>query len=132
MLRFGKLHRKAPHVNMIPVINVIFLLLIYFLMQGSLQQVEVVDVKPPVSQNGKSLVADPVQVTISKDEIAIGTTKISEHELFEKISELAKDNPEKQILLKADANLDSVRFISILKTIKQAGVTNVYMVTMAP
>lgn len=132
MLRFGKLHRKAPHVNMIPVINVIFLLLIYFLAQGSFKSVETIAVTPPVSQNGKSLVADPVQVTISKDEIAIGSTKIEEHDLFEKISEMAKENPEKQILLKADAKLDSVKFLSILKTIKQAGVTNVYMVTTSP
>jgi biopolymer transport protein ExbD len=132
MLRFGKLHRNSPHVNMIPVINVIFLLLIYFLMQGSLQQADSVPVTPPVSESGKQLVADPLQIIITQDSILIGANKIEEHELFEKLSELAKDNPEKQFLLKADAGLDSTKFISLLKTIKLAGVTNVYMVTTAP
>lgn len=101
-------------------------------MQGSLKTVDPVAVTAPKSESGRPFVADPLQIFISEDAIFIGQNKIYEHELFERISELAKENPEKQFLLKADADLDSTRFIRILKTIKQAGVTNVYMVTTAP
>jgi biopolymer transport protein ExbD len=132
MLRFGKLHRKTPHVNMIPVINVIFLLLIYCLMQSSIKEADAIPVSAPVSESGKTLVADPLQVIVTNDAIIFGASKIEQHELFERTAALAKESPEKQILLKADAGLDSVKFISILKTIKQAGVTNVYMVTTSP
>jgi biopolymer transport protein ExbD len=45
------------------------------------------------------------------------------------LSQIASENPSRQVMLKADAQLDSTRLIGILKIIKQAGVTNIYMVT---
>ena len=117
---------------MIPVINVIFLLLIYFLMQGSAKQIDAIPVNAPVSINGKSIVADPAILLLTKDTLMLDGKKIPETQLRQKLEELAAKSPEKQVMVKADAKLDSTKFISVLKIIKQSGVASAYMVTTSP
>lgn len=116
---------------MIPIINVIFLLLIFFLAQGSFKQAEPLGVKVPVSSSGQSLGADATQIFLTKDGLQIGSEAVDDETFKGELQEIARQNPSHKFLLKADAGVDSTRLIEVLKLVKQAHVENLYMVTAA-
>jgi len=131
MLKFGKSKRKSPEVSVIPVINVVFLLLVFFITQGSLKKVDPV-FSAPVSSSGKAVGAKVLEITIDQERILIGTEVISESELKTTLTDMARTDPDREVLLKADANLDSIRLLEVLKIIRKAEINNLYMVTLPP
>lgn len=114
---------------MIPIINVIFLLLIFFLMQGSFKQNDPVAVEIPSSTHGQPVGADAAQIFLTSTGVSIGDKPVDDATLKNDLEEMAKENPGRKLLLKADSNTDSTRLIEILKIVKQAGLENLYMVT---
>jgi biopolymer transport protein ExbD len=128
MLEFGKIQRRSPRVNMIPIINVVFLILIYFITQGSFEKADPIAVNVPYSSTASAVSADPVLVYVTANELVLDKENVTPEILRAKLAEIAEKTPNKQVLLKADANLDSTKLIQLLKVIKQAKINNLYMV----
>lgn len=128
MFKFGKIRRRTPEISLIPVINVVFLLLVFFITQGSIKDGESL-ISAPVSTSGKAIGTKALEIIIDAEQIFVDAKVISEEQLKTNLTNLAKTDPEKEILLKVDANLDSTRFLQVLEIVKQAGIANLYMVT---
>jgi len=131
MLKFGKSKRKTPEVSVIPVINVVFLLLIFFITQGSLEKVDSI-VSAPVSSSGIPVGTKALEVIIDETRIILDEKTVTAEELKATLISMAKTDPEREVLLKADASLDSTRLLEVLKVIRQAEINNLYMVTLPP
>ena len=73
--------RKIKHkdlresINLIPMINLIFLLLIFFLLTGVIQKKDTVDVNIPESFYGKKKIEEKEVLTIKKDGSLIWNNK---------------------------------------------------------
>mgnify|MGYP000676843875 CR=1 FL=1 len=119
-------------INLVPLINVIFMLLIFFLMAGSIQKFEIIQVDLPIANSGKVLDEGHLVIVLGKyDEVLLNDELIDLKDLPAKAGKLLKDNPRKIISLKADAKLEAKRVIDIMNLLREAGGQNLSLVTQS-
>lgn len=122
--------RRQPVISMIPLINVVFLLLIFFLVAGTVEKIDVIDVELPEAVSGELADTGPVEVLLGRhDEIIINDRPVAFDALGEAVAELLADQPDRLITLKADARMDAPRMIQVMDAIKQAGGVNLALTT---
>ena len=126
---FGKSEKKKIEINIIPIINVIFLLIIFFVLAGTFKRADAVPINAPFSVSGSAVYTSPVEVMVSEHELIYDLELVSEEDLKAKLFELVKDDPNREVMLKADKDLDARKLIDTLDIIKKAGVKNLYLVT---
>lgn len=128
-MNFHKTDKKAIEINIIPIINIVFLLLIFFIAAGTLKNNDVIAVNAPVSTSGSEVASDPIEIIINRDDIIINLELVSQKDLGFVLNDLLATDPETEIMLKADAKLPATRLVEILQLIRKANGKNLYLVT---
>lgn len=119
---------KEP--GLIPLINIVFLLLVFFLVAGSIEKFDVIPIDLPMAKNGKRLTDGEVVILIgSQKEIVVNDDFVPPSAFLATMQEHLRGNPNKIISLKADERLPATFMISIMNQIKQAGGTNISLIT---
>ncbi|WP_348673106.1 biopolymer transporter ExbD [uncultured Abyssibacter sp.] len=115
--------------HLLPLINVVFLLLIFFMLVGAIAVPERLDVLPPSSVSafqpndvGLELVIDQKGDVLVDDEIVT---------MERLVSRLSGENAPDRVRLKADANLSATGVLDVLDILRDAGVAHVQLVTVA-
>lgn len=140
-MAFGKPRRRPADEDqrVLPLINVVFLLLIFFMVAGQLSKTDAVKVEPPVSDSEKEAAEPPLQILITADgRIVLGGAEIAPDALSSKLGTILNANggttPNAQggtVHVKADGAVDAVTVITVLDRIKAAGATKVNLLTTA-
>ncbi len=131
MLEMERRRKPLRRINMVAMIDIVLMILIFFLMAGSFQQFEVIDVTPPVAAGGKALSGGPIVVLLGRyDEIVINDDPMSLDQVQATLGKLLKSNPERVVTIKADARMDAQRMIALMDEVKLAGAVNVSLVTV--
>jgi len=117
-------------LTVLPMVNVVFLLLIFFMLVGRVGPKEEFQITPPVSQSGQLESGQPVRVEIDRGGVmALDGRIIDTTELIVMITDLLRQDPSTQIQLKADAGLDANRLIRTMETLRLIGVAKLTLVT---
>ena len=117
--------RSASDDNMIPLINIVFLLLIFFMIAGKISSSEAVHVEPPLSSRDTPLVEKPLIVLVDANgEISIGGESIGLDELQQLFQTLPKED-KADISVKADKDLSVKDLQSVLHKLQAEGVGNI-------
>lgn len=120
--------RRASDDANLPLINLVFLLMVFFLLVGTLAAPEALQVEPPVSQQlpRDRADADPDGLVIAADgRMALGAETLTDAGLDARLSKWAQENPGTHLRLKADANLEARTLVRILRRLRAAGVEHV-------
>lgn len=116
-------------VQMAPLIDCVFLLLIFFLVATSLKKIEkVVEVEAPISPVGVSRpVSDDMRViTIDEDNnVYWGAEPIGQGALMKKIRELVAEDPARRVMIACDQRTDMSAFAQVHGMCKFEGLQNV-------
>lgn len=135
-MQLGKaIQHKKPNQddNLIPLINIVFLMLIFFMVAGHISESDPIKVQPPGSVSEQQSELKPLTVVISTEgEIAVGQEQVSEQELAAAITqqfEQADDPQAFRLLVKVDANLAVEKLQHVLSLIKQTGVKRIALAT---
>jgi len=125
-----RIHDKNPDqeegINMTPLIDMVFLLLIFFLVATTVAQEErEADVKLPGTSSIQPLSAEPRQVivNIQEDGTSIVAGRAYDHgALQELLANTIKTNPDKEVLIRADER-GLVKYLAgVVSVCRQAGV----------
>jgi biopolymer transport protein ExbD len=124
-------HKQTQReLGLIPMINVVLLLLVFFLVAGSIEKFESLHVELPVAKNGKMLSDGQVVVILgSQKEILMNDEFVSPGGFTAAMKEQLKDNANKIISLRADQRLPASFLINIMNQIKASGGTNISLIT---
>ncbi len=128
MIRNNKLTRKKnidDSVNLIPMINLVFLLLIFFLLTGVIQKKEDPTIIVPESKQGirKNNITNSQTIQIDEN----GIIKMEGNLLkFEDLQKLRFDEKNK-IILNIDKNLKISKTNKVLKALKSSGLKKVFL-----
>ncbi len=119
--------------SLIPLINIVFLMLIFFMVAGQVSQSDSVKVETPHSTNDKKVVPDSLTVLVSKQgDIYVDGEVVLQAQLTRFLMHLRGETEQKAlpaIVVKADGQLDVEHLQSILKTIKAAGMSRLALMT---
>ncbi|MCH2548364.1 MAG: biopolymer transporter ExbD [Alphaproteobacteria bacterium] len=128
--RTGKVKRE---ISIVPLINVVFLLLIFFLVAGTIQKIEIVPIDPPMAESGKILDEGHIVIVLGRyDEIIIDDQLVQLTDIVPILKEALKDYPGKIITIKSDAQIHANSLIAVMDEVKAAGGQNVSLVTQSP
>ena len=124
-MQFPTRPRRRQAENIVPMINVVFLLLIFFLMTARIVPPTPIEVDPPTGETAmKEVIADGILYIASDGTLAYGTAR------GESVwSSLAVDGP---LVLRVDAGLEASELASVLRRLAERGLTDLSLTVASP
>ena len=122
-----KRHRN-PEDNVLPLINVVFLLLIFFMLAGALIQEPPFSVTPPETRHTESDDPDQQYLAIAADgRLAYEGEILEENELGARLAARAQTGSPLQV--RADNELEADRLTSLLAVLREADIAEIRLLT---
>lgn len=135
-MQLGKaIQHKKPNQddNLIPLINIVFLMLIFFMVAGQISESDPIKVQPPGSMSEQHSEVKPLTIVVSTEgQIAVGQKQVAEQDLVSVINahfQQAEDPETFRLLVKVDANLAVEQLQHVLSLIKQTGIKRIALAT---
>lgn len=134
-MRFVQRRSDPLEINLTPLIDVVFLLLIFFMVSTSFRLETQLNVELPAAASTSARAVDPMVISISRDRIhAIDDRVLLKNDpisiesgIIEAIQSL---NPD-EIVLMADANTPHQSVVTVLDILSRAEVKNVQIRTQS-
>ena len=123
--------RNSDEERVLPLINVVFLLLIFFMLAGKLAVTDAFEVAPPRSASEAQPQAREMLVLVGADgRLALGDEILEERALQTAVSaRVANGDP--RIRLKADGRAEAARVVEVMELLREAGVEKLKLLTVA-
>ena len=127
---FYKKTNKNKLPNLVPLINIVFLLLIFFMLSGTLAKTDLAEVSPPKSNTSSSAEAPELVILISDDsKIALDNQPIKIKDLETILAKILETTNIEEILIKADGNAKAGILSTVIKHIRNVGIKRAAIVT---
>ena len=125
----GRTQSSLAEINVTPLVDVVLVLLIIFMITAPVLQ-SGIDVSVPKTRTVKEITQQRLVLTINKDQqVFLGDKPVNIHALPEKLRQQGSDPTHQSIYLRADEGVPVGVFASVMDAVKQAGITNVSIVT---
>ncbi|MBB1335602.1 MULTISPECIES: ExbD/TolR family protein [unclassified Pseudoalteromonas] len=129
-MHFPERRPDQTEERILPLINLVFLLLIFFMIAGSLSATEPFDITPPTSSSETAKDAETIVVLMNKKgHFALDNQPLSEPDLLAKITDIIKRSPNTVITIKADADLFGNHLVSFTHGLYSIGVKKLQLLT---
>jgi len=121
-----KQETTAENVNLTPLIDMVFILLIFFLVTASFTKESGIDVDRPTAQTAVRQEQGSLIIAINKDgEIWIDNQMVDIRSLRAHVERLHAQNPEGTVIILADKSVRTGATIEVLDQVRLASVNNV-------
>ena len=125
-----KQKKRARSPNLVPLINIVFLLLIFFMLTGTLKRSDIFDISPPESSTGADAEAPELVLLISKsNKLALNNQNIEFSELNTKLLNIIQEFPIQEVLIKADGKANSGTLSKVINVMREVGIKRAAIVT---
>lgn len=125
--------RQKVVIPLTPLIDIVFLLLIYFLLTTNFMVEEGVNIKLPEAKASAPQIEEEIIVYIVRDgRVLLRNEEISLPRLFDALQEMIGENPEKVVLVKADRSVTVDMVVKVMDIAKAAGAGRLVLATEKP
>ena len=125
----GQTRTSLAEINVTPLVDVVLVLLIIFMITAPVLQ-SGIEVAVPKTRTVREITEQRLVVTIDRDQqVFLGDQPVNVHELAKKLRQPGVDDAKKVIYLRADERVPFGAFASVMDAVKQAGITNISIVT---
>lgn len=132
-MRFGKRQQELPSFQFTPMLDVVFLLLSFFVASSVFSQWEMeVDVTLPNSKTAvmPDRLPGEVIVNVSRDgAITVNQRKFTADELSSRLSRLASLYPGQSVVIRADKKAEYEMLMNVIDSCRGAGIWNISFAT---
>ena len=127
-------HKMAPaELQLAPMLDVVFQLLIFFLVSFEFQRTELdMKVSVPSAQEGadpKRALGEIIVNVRESGEVMVENQTMTQAQLKEKLSAIAKQHKNQPIRLRGDAKCDYQTIVEVIDTCQKAGIWNISFAT---
>ena len=126
----GRTQTALAEINITPLVDVVLVLLLIFMLTAPVLQ-SGVEVAIPKTRTVKQLTEERMVVTIDHEQnVFLQDKPVNVNELPTLLRATGKADPAKRIIyLRADERVPFGAFASVMDAVKQAGITNISIVT---
>lgn len=116
----------SAEVNLTPLIDMVFILLIFFIVTSSFVKESGIEVNRPSAQTAERQERGNIIIAAnSKGEVWIDKRKVDVHTVRAHVERLRAENPEGSVVILADEKSQTGLMVQIMDQVRLAGVTNV-------
>ncbi|MFK8067056.1 MAG: ExbD/TolR family protein [Gammaproteobacteria bacterium] len=117
---------SSAEVNLTPLIDMVFILLIFFIVTSSFVKESGIEVNRPSAKTAERQErANIIIAANNKGEVWIDKRKVDIHTVRSHIERLRAENPEGSVVILADEKSQTGVMVQIMDQVRLAGVTNV-------
>ncbi len=127
----GKI-RKHSHadadddVNLTPMLDVVFIMLIFFIVTASFVKESGIDVAKPAAATATKKVSASILIAISKNgEVWVDKRRIDVRAVRANVERLLAENPQGSVVIQADQDSKNGLFVEVMDQARLAGAANI-------
>ena len=125
----GGTRTSLAEINITPLVDVVLVLLVIFMITAPVLQ-SGIEVAIPKTKTVKEITEQRLVLTIDRDQqVFLGDKAVNIHDLPQLLRQPGADPSKKIIYLRADERVPFGAFASLMDAVKQAGITNISIVT---
>ena len=127
--RNGHTQTSLAEINITPLVDVVLVLLVIFMLTAPVLQ-SGIEVAVPKTKTVKEITEQRMVVTINRDqEVFLGDKPVNLSDLPARLAMPGVDPAHQVIYVEADERVPFGAFASVMDAVKQAGITNISIVT---
>ncbi|WP_193182995.1 ExbD/TolR family protein [Nisaea sediminum] len=121
-MRLVKPKRKSAAENVLPLINVVFLLLIFFMLAGALEKADMLNIDPPETL-ATELPDDTTAILLVDEQGALSFRDeiVGRDQIVARLTAWFAEHPDGRLKLKADAKSDAAEVIALIEELRAVG-----------
>ncbi len=130
MMRLHHTHTSRKDADPLPLINIVFLMLVFFLLAGTIAPTYELDVRPAKAE--KILAGElrrPAVYIGRQGEISFGQQKVAPEQLKQMLAAASLDQ-NVGLRVVADRKADARLLLSVLTSAQSAGISRLFLVTL--
>lgn len=134
MRRLSARHERARdgEDHILPLINVVFLMLIFFMVAGQLSASDPFPIMPPRSAVEQQPDAERILVQLGADgSIALDGEPVEVGGLGDAIAARLTEQPDMPLTLKADGGAEATKVVELMEELRAAGLQKLTLMTVA-
>ncbi len=125
--------RIHSHLDIAPLIDIVFLLLVFFMLTSTFLVPEAIELELPESNSAVVTEINPISVSLNRSgEVSLNGELIELGQLRMAIEPLLQQDEETPVTLKSDAHSEVQQLLRVMDEIRAAGGSNIALVTTAP
>ncbi len=125
----GRTQTALAEINITPLVDVVLVLLLIFMLTAPVLQ-SGIDVAIPKTRSVNQVTEERMVVTIDREQnVFLQDKPVNVHELPARLRAGGGDPAHRVIYLRADERVPFGAFASVMDAVKQAGITNISIVT---
>ncbi len=123
--------RIHSHLDIAPLIDIVFLLLVFFMLTSTFLVPEAIELELPESSSASATETMPITVSLNRmGQLALNGEHIELKQLRMALEPLLKHNIDSAITLKSDAHTEVQQLLKVMDEIRAAGGSNVALATI--
>ncbi len=123
--------RIHSHLDIAPLIDIVFLLLVFFMLTSTFMVPQAIELELPESKSASATDTTPVVISLNQTgELALNGEIIALEKLQQALKPLLTNQTESAITLKSDAHTEVQLLLKVMDEIRAAGGTNVGLATL--
>ncbi len=129
MIEFERIRKKPRDLPLTAMIDVVFILIIFFMLTTSFMRYESMELLLP-SAGGKvtSESKDVARVVIHNDNsISFGQRKVNEAELNRTLESILSENPNRRVIVFTDDKVSMQKLVSVMDMVTMVGGRSLYV-----
>ncbi|MEM7401329.1 MAG: biopolymer transporter ExbD [Pseudomonadota bacterium] len=133
MIDLSNENQTEEYESILPLVNVVFLLLIFFMLAGAFTTPDAFKVSPPIAElENKTQAREGLILINQQGMLAYDGKELTKTELRQKINNLVKNSDKEppKFKIKADAASDSLNVITIIELLQELNVKQVELLTI--
>ncbi len=131
---FGaKTHRRKPSINITPLIDVMFLLLIFFMVSSTFREYMGIDIELPKAESATEQQQAPNEIAVDQHgNYFLDQERMELLELEDALRSLLETDPEAAIVLRADEQASFQQVVMVLDLTRKIGTHRLIIPTQFP
>ncbi|MGL1935748.1 MAG: biopolymer transporter ExbD [Fibrobacterales bacterium] len=127
-----KRERKAANIDIAPMLDMVFILLIFFIVTSSFSRETGVDVTKPQAKSASEVNKENIMIAITRE----GTVHVNERQvdlitLKDVLSQMISKNPEREVILIADQDSNTGAVVNVIDVCNLTGVKKVSIAALS-
>jgi biopolymer transport protein TolR len=125
----GRTQSSLADINVTPFVDVVLVLLIIFMVTAPILQ-SGIEVAVPKTRTVKEITEERLVISIDRQQrVFLGNEALNINEIGRRLRRRVRDPQQQAVFVRADENVPFGAFATVMDAVKQAGITNVSIVT---